>query len=539
MSPAPGQLSITDARSATLGAVVREQAEALGDKPFLEFLDRKISFAELDSLTDRVAAGFRELGVEPGNTVCLMMPNCAEFVLAWFGLAKLGAVEVPVNVAQRGDGLKHVLGNSDATVLVADERSLEHVGSIVEETRLRDVVVVGDSANGRILPPSLAMHRFSDLLDGPEQASEVTVRPTSLHSVMYTSGTTGLPKGVMVTHSYFFHYSAALADAVGVQEDDRIMMVLPLFHTNPQLFAYGALLRGATIVLRPGFSASSFWHDVREHRATVIDCLGIMPMVLYKQPRVPDERDNPVRRAYIVPCPREIYDSLSERYDMQIISSYGSTEANCPVHFTADCDPGKAGSAGKPWGPIEFRIVDEDDYELPVREVGEIVIRSHEPWTMFSGYYGNDAATVEAWRNLWFHSGDRGYADEDGYLWFADRKKEAIRKSGEMLSPLEVERMILEHPAVAECAVVGVPSELGDDDVKAVIVPAEQTPVTPEEIVRFCEGKIATFMVPRYVEFKDSLPKTPSERIEKYKLKEEGVTDKCWDRVAAGYELAR
>ena len=528
-----------DARDATLGAVVREQATAFGEKPFLEFLDRTVSYAELDARTNSIANGFSALGVGAGDNVCLMLPNCVEFVLVWFALSKIGAVEVPVNVAHRGEGLKHVIDNSNATLLVTDEKALEHLGRIVDQTGLRDVVVVADSTNGRLALPSLEAHSFSDLLGEPETPPDVAVPPASLHSIMYTSGTTGLPKGVMITHRYFFHYSAGLADAVGVDPDDRILMVLPLFHTNPQLFTYGALLRGATMVLRPGFRASSFWDEVREHRATVIDCLGIMPMLLYKQPRVPNERDNLVRRAYIVPCPRDIHDSLTERYDMKIISSYGSTEANCPVHFTADCDPEKAGSAGKPWGPIEFRIVDDEDYEVPTGDVGEIVIRSREPWTMFSGYYGNEAGTVEAWRNLWFHSGDRGYVDGDGYLWFVDRKKEAIRKSGEMLSPLEVERTILEHPAVAECAVVGVPSELGDDDVKAVIVVAEEAFLSAEDIIRFCEGKVAYFMVPRYVEFKDTLPKTPSERIEKYKLRDEGVTEACWDRVEAGYELAR
>lgn len=532
-------MSITDARHATLGAVIREQAEAYGDKPFLEFLDRTISYAELDALTNSVAHSLLGIGVSAGDRVCLMLPNCVEFVLTWFALAKIGAAEVPVNLAQRGEGLKHVLGNADASLLVTNQASLEHVARVVGETRIRDVVVVGDPANGRSLSPPPAMRPFSDLLGGPDAPPKADVRPTSLHSIMYTSGTTGLPKGVMITHRYFFHYSAGLADAVGVEADDRILMVLPLFHTNPQLFTYGALMRGATLVLRPGFSVSRFWNEVREHRATVIDCLGIMPTLLHKQPPVPNERDNPVRRAYIVPCPPEVYRSLTARYDMQITSSYGSTEANCPVHFTAGCDSAKAGSAGTSWGPIEFRIVDDDDDEVATGEVGEIVIRSHEPWTMFSGYYGNDAATVDAWRNLWFHSGDRGYVDEDGYLWFVDRKKEAIRKSGEMLSPAEVERTILEHDAVAECAVVGVPSELGDDDVKAVLVLAGDASVTPEEIIRFCEGKIAYFMVPRYVEIKDSLPKTPSERIEKYKLKEEGVTGRCWDRVAAGYEIAR
>lgn len=531
--------TVTDARHATLGAVVREQSARLGDKPFLEFVDRTISYAELDALTNRTAHGFSALGVATGDTVCLMLPNSVEFVLAWFGLAKIGAVEIPVNVALRGDGLKHVIGTSGARVIVVHEQLLEHLAGAIENSVVREVVVVGDSANGRTLPESTALHGFRDLLAGADTPPDVSVRPTSLHSVMFTSGTTGMPKGVMITHSYFFHYSAGLAEAVGVGETDRVLMVLPLFHTNPQLFTYGVLLRGATLVLRPGFSASSFWSEVREHGATVIDCLGIMPMLLYKQPCAAGERDNPVRRAYIVPCPREIYDSLSERYDMQITSSYGSTEANCPVHFTADCDPAKAGSAGKPWGPIEFRIVDEDDYEVPVGEVGEIVVRSREPWTMFSGYYRNEAATAAAGRNLWFHSGDRGYVDADGYLWFVDRKKEAIRKSGEMLSPLEVERTILEHDAVAECAVVGIPSELGDDDVKAVVVLADDATVAPEEIVAFCEGKIAYFMIPRYVEIRDTLPKTPSERIEKYKLKEEGVTENCWDRVAAGYEFAR
>lgn len=519
----------------TLPAVLRKRAKLTPDHIYLEFQDWKITFGELDKLTDRAAQGLQTLGVVKGDHVCIMLPNCIEFVIAWFALSKLGAVEVPVNAALRGEGLAYLVNNSDAKTMITDSSLRTHADAALgENSKIERYVIVGKAAS--LAPNDVLFEKLTTTGNG---VVNVAVTTTDRHSVMYTSGTTGAPKGAIVSHHYFFHYSHGLAEAIGIRENDRILMVLPLYHTNPQLFAYGALIHGATMLLRQGFSASTFWADVRESRATVIDCLGVMPMLLTKQPEQSGESENPVRVAYVVPCPPDVHATLTKRFNMRIVQSYGSTEANCSVHFTADCDPAKLGSAGKRWGPIDFRIVDDNDFELPNGKVGEIVVRSDEPWTMFSGYYNKPDETIQAFRNLWFHTGDRGYVDEDGYLWYVDRKKEAIRKSGEMLSPSDVEKVLNSHPDVAECAVVGVPSELGDDEVKAVIVVRAGSSIEPSTLIKFCEGKIAYFMIPRFIEFRERLPKTPSERIEKYKLKENDPSAKLWDRVAAGYKLSR
>ena len=519
----------------TLPNVLRYRAQSTPNEVFLEFGDRRLTFSWIAAEADRIAAGLAVRGIRAGDHVATLLPNSVEAITVWFGIARLGAVDVPVNVHLRGEGLVHQLRDCGARVLFLTEAVQAHVVSALGSDIEMDFIVVDrDDA----VPPAST---FAALGEGTSTAlPEIeSIACTDISSILYTSGTTGLPKGVMMSHHYLYHYTRGLVDLMPMKSDDRVMMVLPLYHTNPKLFVYGALISGAAVLLRESFSVSMFWDDVRRSRATVIDCLGVMPSVLSKLPEEPNERDTSVRVAYMVPCPPDMHANFTRRFGFEIFNSYGSTETNCPVHFTADCDAKKVGSAGRRWGPIDFRVVDQNDFEVPAGEVGEIVTRPSEPWTMFSGYWNRPEETVRAWRNLWFHTGDSGYVDSDGYLWFVGRIKEAIRRSGEMLSAAEVERALDSHPSIAESAVVGVPSEFGDDEVKAVVVMKPGAVLAPEDLLTFLEGKVAYFMVPRFVEFRASLPKTPSARIEKYKLI---PTDPCvpvWDRVAAGYRVSR
>ncbi|HXG65497.1 MAG TPA: AMP-binding protein, partial [Blastocatellia bacterium] len=329
-----------------------------------------------------------------------------------------------------------------------------------------------------------------------------------------------------------------IGGGMGVGAEDILYTCLPLFHVNAQVCTVlSAMLFDARVAMYEHFSASAFWDEIRRSRATVFLALGAMGNILYKAPPRPDDRKNHVRLAMVVPPPEDL-ERFEQRFGLRVVyETFGMTEG--VVTPPAIAEPRRLGCCGRPAADTEVRIVDEDDLPLAPRQVGEIVMRTREPYTMMSGYYKMPEATLEAFRNLWFHTGDLGYLDEDGFLYFVGRKKEAIRRRGENISAFEVEAIVNRHPAVLESAAIPVPSELGEDDVKIVVVLREGGQLSPEELLRFCEERMAYFMVPRYVEFRDSLPRTPTQRVEKYKLQAEGNTDDTWDREQAGYQLRR
>jgi crotonobetaine/carnitine-CoA ligase len=352
---------------------------------------------------------------------------------------------------------------------------------------------------------------------------------------MYTSGTTGPSKGVLCSHAQEQTGGLFMAEQMGYRESDVLYTCLPLFHANAlRITVNAALNAGATVALARRFSARQFWNDIRVSGATQFNALGAMANIILRQPASASDTDHKVRLCNIVPAlPAEIAQEFSQRFGVPLTSLYGSTEACCPV-FAVDVPAEKGPSCGRLAHPFEMRVVDDDDFELPHGEVGELLIRSGQPWHMFQGYFDMPAETLATLRNGWFHSGDRGYRDEDGFFYFVDRKKESIRRRGENISSYEVELGISQHPAVLEVAVVPYPSDLGEDDVLAFVVRRDGATVREEELVTFCEGRMAKFMVPRYVCFIEAIPKTPSEKVEKYKLRQqaEGNPDQLWDRLA-------
>ncbi len=542
----------TDQR--TIGHVLADKAAVIGDRPFLRYSGQVVTYAELDEMTNRYAHGFASRGIQRGDHVAMMMPNSPEFLYALWGLGKLGAVAVPLNTAAKGELLGYFLTQSDSTALCVAEPLLERAGpALAAAPDVRQVLVhAGDGlATGRAdtdwadaVPDGCATADLAEfgLADpGPVEPAEA-VRADDPHLILYTSGTTGPSKGAVCPHSQGLAVGQQLASISGYRPDDILYTCLPVFHGNALWYTvYAALWAEASVALYPHFSASRFWDQIRESRATVFNCLGAMANIIWQQPRSSRDTEHDVRICMMVPSSRELTDGFLERYGITVTSVYAMTE-NCAICvFGPDEPASKAPSAGRVRDYMSVQIADDDGRALPPGQVGEIRIRPNERGIIMHGYYNMGDATAAAVRDLWFHTGDRGHLDDDGYLYFSDRKKEAIRRRGENISAYEVETILCRHPAVLEAAAVPVPSELGEDDVMVYVVVAPGTAVTYAELIGFCDQQMAYYMVPRYLSFVAGLPKTPSEKVEKYKLKISATENRhqLWDRESAGISVRR
>jgi carnitine-CoA ligase len=527
----------------TIGHVLADKAEQNGSACWLMFSERSFTYADLHSLTNRYADGFRRIGVAKGDHVALMLPNCPEFFFAMWGLAKLGAVVVPLNTAAKGDLLRYFIVQSDTSWLVISDEFTERVAeNLKPSTGIKGCFVLG-KAGDSLGEHGIALFNLQDLEGGEDRIPDINAtRYNDPHLIMYTSGTTGPSKGVISPHSQAHAVGRHLVQQYGYRSDDVLYTCLPLFHGNALWYTcFPALWADAALAVSPRFSATQFWDDIRGFGATQFNALGAMINILLKAPPSSADRDHRVRLSMVVPLSRETYRELTTRFGLRVTSLYAMTETFPVTMFTPEDPDGKGSSAGKPRGLADIQIVDEEDRRLAVHEIGEICVRPREPWIMMLGYYKMPEATVRDSRNLWFHTGDRGYIDKDGYLYFVDRKKEAIRRRGENIAAYEVEMLTAKHPDILEVAAVPVASELGEDEVMIYVVPKPGRRPTEEEIVRFCNANMAYFMVPRFIAFIDTLPKTASEKIEKYKLRSwaEAHLDEIWDREKVGLKLQR
>jgi crotonobetaine/carnitine-CoA ligase len=515
----------------TSAELLERRAADVPSRTFLRYGDQAFTFAEAADRVARLAGGFHErLGVGVGDRVCLMLPNGPDFVFATLALAWLGAVEVPLNTALKGEVLRHQLVDSDPVAVVV------HAGLA---QRLRDaadgleftVVVAGDAENPE---------PFDALWHGAAR-SRAAVGVHSMAAIMYTSGTTGHAKGVEVTHAHAHRFVVDWSVAVGFRESDVILTPLPLFHMIARtLGVLPALAFGATVCVVERFSARAFWQQAREVDATIVHGIFGMVPILLNQPPSELDREHRVRKFYIGPS--GLNAAFKERFGVEIVECYGSTETGVVTMFGPE-DEIRPGSCGKPNArTYEVAIFDENDQPVAPGEIGEFVVRPHAPGSVLTGYFRRPQETVAAFRNLWYHTGDLGKFDDDGYAYFVDRKKDAIRRRGENITSADVERAVNAHPSVLETAVIAVPSELGEDDVMACVVLQPGASVDLAELVGFLDERLPYFMVPRYFEILDELPKTANEKVQKVQLRERGahgVTSKTWDREAAGIQVTR
>ncbi len=521
--------------------IIEDKARQAEDRVVFQFRDDPLTLGELNEHINKAANGFLVLGITKGDKVAIMLPNCAEFLYAWFGLNKIGAVEVPINVALKGTGLEYQIDQSDSVALVADTEYLDRLEGVADGLKsVRHLILHSRGSDSGALPKwhGCETLRFAELMDRPATAPKAEVGFSDLATIIYTSGTTGVSKGVMLSHHYWYDIWSESVKYARYTEDDVLYSGLPFFHGNAQGITIGpAILADAKAVIVERFSASQLWDDCRRWNCTEANYIGGIIPIMLKQPHRDDDADNPVRLLVGAAAPQDEWEEFQRRFNTKLLEVYGMTECYCCL--ASPYDAPRAGSCGQAITGWNVKLVDDDDNEVPPGTLGEFVAQPQRMFVGTSGYYKKPEDTLELFRNFWIHSGDLGRMDEDGYFYFVDRKKQAIRRRGENISSFEVEAVIHAHSAVLESCVVGVPSEVGEEEVKAVVVLKAGETLTEEELIRWCESRMAYFAVPRYVAIRDELPKTPSERVEKFKLKEEGITADCWDREKAGIELRR
>ncbi len=525
-------------RQRTVHGVLGACVASSGDRDFLHFKDRVYRYTDLDIESDHVAAGLQRVGVGKGDRVGILMGNRPEFLFLWFGLSKLGAVEVPVNTAHRGDLLSYMVGYTDCRVIVTEESYLERLEPILGHLPTVEHIVLLDGAQGQTPPLPVPATPWEGLVDNDGVFDPAEVKASDPFVILFTSGTSGPSKGMLLPHNYGVFMGEIVADACEYGQGDCLYNVLPLFHGNAQfLSTMPALMSGARMALGERFSASRFWPDVRRYGCTAFNYIGgILPILLKADPR-PDDAENPLRVLFGAGCPPDLFDVIEQRFGVTILEGYGMSEIGIPLLNTLACR--KKGTVGRPVFGAQVKLVDDDGLEVPQGTPGEILMRPSHPHTMLLEYCKMPEKTVEAWQDLWFHTGDYGRMDEEGYYYFVDRKKDALRRRGENISSWEVERTIDSHDLVLESAAIPVKTPDAEDEVMVCVVLKPGKVMTPEQLLDHCQANMAYFMVPRYVRFMDELPKTATEKVQKAALRAEGVTPDTWDREAAGYDVKR
>jgi crotonobetaine/carnitine-CoA ligase len=534
-------------REWTLVHLIRGQARERGDRPFVRFEDgQAFTFRALDAWTDELAGSLAALGVRAGDRVLGLIGNRAEAIGMLLATVKLGAVWVPLNTGLRGAFLQHQLQNAEPRIVVLEDRlavNLREVagGPVAPEA----LVVVGDP--GTATPACLSAARrltFPELRALRARADLPTPAPGDVAMIMYTSGTTGPSKGVLIPHGHCYLAGLGLAEATALTAADRYFVCMPLFHANALLMQFvGSLIAGAEVVVTERFRATSWLEEVRAAEATLTNGLGVIPEFIFRQPPTARDRDHRLRLMMAVPIAPEWGAAFQERFGVPFMQGFGMTECNI-VAYTRPGDALVPGCAGYPLADwFDVAIADPAaDVLLSAGQTGEIVVRPKVPGCVMAGYFRMPEKTVEAWRNLWFHTGDAGRFDDAGRLHYVDRIKDCIRRRGENISSFEIEQVLNAHPSVAESAVVAVrvAGAGGEDEVKACVVAAAGAMVDPVALLDWCAPRMPHFAVPRFVEIvTGELAKTPTGKLQKTPLREAGVTAATWDRESIGYVVRR
>jgi crotonobetaine/carnitine-CoA ligase len=508
----------------TLPTMLLRQAERIPEKSLVSAGDATLTYAQACDTAARAAAALQSAGIRAGDRVALICSNRMEFVEMLLGCAWLGAVLVPINIASRGPQLQHILSNSGARLLVVEGDCAENL-AMLDPAALSVEAIWSIDAATTIGMGSL---KSVPMPKGNAGVSPVPLRPGDLAVILYTSGTTGPSKGVCCPHAQYFWWAVNTGAALELRADDVLCTTLPLFHTNALNAFYQAILIGGTIRFEKRFSASGFYSALTRHRATVTYLLGAMVPILLSRPASPEEQAHATRISLAPGVPKQFHAEFIQRTGIRMIDGWGSTETNMVLGTTADLQ--RPGAMGPVFDGFQARVVDEEDNEVADGTPGELVVRADDPFAFATGYFGTPEKTVEAWRNLWFHTGDRVVREPDGYFRFMDRIKDAIRRRGENISSFEVEQVLLSHPSVANAAAFPVRSQLAEDEVMAAIILHPGKNLTPLELIEFCKPRLPYFAVPRYLEFMKELPMTENGKVQKFKLRERGATDAAWDR---------
>ncbi len=514
-----------------VGRLLRTAAERYPDRVFFECAEVSMTYRGANEVAARLANGLTELGMRKGGKLAIMLPNSPEFLYSWFGAAKIGAVYVPINTAYRGDILQYQLDRADVTHIVVDAVHLDTLRAVAGALpKLTHVILRGAPGEVAEEAPEFRGKRvlsFADALSDDPAEPDVTVAHSDPHAIAFTSGTTGPSKGVLASNAHVVTFALDWIKCTGYQPGQAIFSPLPQFHAIASWLGVVPTVIGAgRIAFVERFSASRYWDDVRRYNADIVHGIHSMVPILLKQPARPDDGTQPARTFYIGQDDPE----FERRFNCRIVNVFGSTETGI-VTMIRPGQERRLGSCGRV-NTDTFEVMLANDRDEPVGpgEVGEILVRPRHAFAMLSEYYGMPEASVRTFQNFWFHTGDNARMDEDGYFYFVDRKKDAIRRRGENISSFELETVVMRHTAVAECAAVAVASDLGEDDVKIAVVLREGCDLGAEELWAFCEAHMPEFWIPRYIELRDSLPKTENQKVRKFLLRDGVEGGRLFDR---------
>jgi crotonobetaine/carnitine-CoA ligase len=526
----------------TLPQLLVERADANPDRLFAQDVGgRSLTYGDALTSSRRWAAAYQAAGVAASDRVATMLPHDIRALEAWLGAITLGAIEVPVNFMYRGAMLVHALATVGAEVFVVSGRFLPSLADVADRlTGLKRVVVIDPPETVPELPFDVI--RGDAFLDVEPAADCPIPNPWDVATVIFTSGTTGPSKAVTMSWAHLEAMAVRPWPVEDLDQDDAFYVITPAFHLGSKALPYLAAILNARVVIPEAFGLDRFWDDVRQYGITTTGLVGTIARYLESQPPAPDDATTSLRNIVMAPLVPDL-DGFKERFGVRICSAYSMTEINTPFASegwdVANQPWQSCGRLKGGWPGIEVRIVDDHDSPVPTGEVGELVVRADEPWTMTNSYFGMPAETARVWRNGWFHTGDGFKVDEDGWYYFVDRLKDTIRRRGENISSFEVEAQLNEHPAIAMSAAVAVPAEFGEDEVKAVVVLMPGAELDPKDLIEWLIPRMARFMIPRYVEFVDELPQTETNRVKKAVLREQGVGPATWDREAAGIALPK
>lgn len=517
--------------------VLEERARELKKKPLIYFKGKSFSYEEMDQNANRLANFLKSLGAKPGQVLAIVMKNSPKWLDIFFGAQKLGMAAVPTNIQLRGEGLAYIFNHSEADFLAIDYDLLQYYQAVQDKLQhpRRLIVNLDDAPLDFKMPEKAVPLADAYAASVSAQKPEATIDPQSKCLMLYTSGTTGRAKGVPTKFGKTQLKTMTILARATLKKSDIYYTCLPLFHANALILTVSmAMLGKAAVAMSEKFSASKFWDEVRESRATVFNSIGAMIPILMKQPEKPNDRDNRVRYVLSAACPTAMWEPFEKRFGTRIYEGYGAVDGGGFIVLNYGAAP--PGSLGKPlFG--KYRLVDNEDQEVPVGTPGELIFWAGREKDRAVEYYKDDKASEQKLRNGWLHTGDLAFKDKKGNLYFAGRKTEFIRHKGENISAYDVEMEILKHPDIVEVAVFAVPSELAEDEVMAAIVPLEGKTIDPKHLAEFLQDHLARFAIPRYYRFLSELPKTETQRVIKSVLEKEAVTRDTIDLEPAGKKL--
>lgn len=513
-------------------ATVLRRAHERPDAVFVEDVwGRTLSYAETVELAVEWGGALRELGLDAGDTVLTMLPACVEGVAIWLGAAYAGVIDVGVNPELKGELLRDLFADSSARVLVTTSAQLRFAASALERTEITDVIVL-DATSEVAAAAGVAVRPAAEVLSAARRVPSARPELWDIACVIYTSGTTGPSKGVLVPWGQLAANCEASIDLYGA--DDAYYSPFPMNHASGRMPYVFMAMSGGRVVIREKFSATRFWEDIAASCSTVSQMPGTIAPLLMSLPPSEHDQDNGLRVITMIPLVDDL-DAFRARFDVEVRTMFNQTELSTPITSDGTLLIDHR-SCGRLRAGYEARLVDQHDQQVPVGTVGELIVRADRPWTLMAGYLGKPEATAAAWRNGWLHTGDLFTTNEAGDYYYVDRSKDAIRRRGENISSVELERLAEAHPAIAEAAAVGVAAAFGEEEVLLVAVRSARATITPAELVEHLAEVAPRHMVPRYVDFVDALPRTANatRRVQKQTLRDRGLSDSAWDSTLTG-----